>query len=114
MREPMAAQCAAALAGEAELLISAATLAEALILAGRRGLAEEMSRLVESIGLQVIDVTRLSAIRAADAYRKWGRGQHPAGLSYGDCFAYELAASQGCPLLYVGNDFAKTDLASAL
>ncbi len=62
----------------------------------------------------MIDVTKASAVGAAEAHRRWGRGRHPAGLNYGDCFTYELAARMNCPLLYVGDDFSKTDLASAL
>ena len=43
-----------------------------------------------------------------------GRGVHPAALNYGDCFAYEVAKQNDCPLLFIGDDFAKTDLRSAL
>ena len=43
-----------------------------------------------------------------------GRGFHPAGLNFGDCFAYALAEEQNCPLLFIGNDFSKTDIRSAL
>jgi len=55
-----------------------------------------------------------SAHGGAQAYQRWGKGVHPAQLNYGDCFAYELAISQNCPLLYVGQDFAQTDVQSAL
>jgi ribonuclease VapC len=46
----------------------------------------------------------------AEAYVRWGRGVHPAGLNYGDCFAYALARQRACPLLFVGDDFTKTDI----
>ena len=49
-----------------------------------------------------------------DAYSRWGRGFRRAALNFGDCFAYELAHSSQCPLLYVGKDFAKTDITSVL
>ena len=59
-------------------------------------------------------VDEVLALACADAHRTFGKGIHPAGLNFGDCFAYALARQLGCPLLYVGNDFARTDIASAL
>jgi ribonuclease VapC len=50
----------------------------------------------------------------ADAYARWGKGRHPAGLNFGDCFAYVLARETNSALLYVGEDFAKTDVSPAL
>ena len=70
--------------------------------------------LVEGLGLVVSPVTSVSAKRIARAYRQGGKGFHPASLNFGDCFAYELAASRGCPLLFIGNDFSRTDIVSAL
>jgi ribonuclease VapC len=49
----------------------------------------------------------------AEAYARWGRGAHPAGLNFGDCFPYALARERGAPLLFVGEDFARTDLEPA-
>ena len=112
--EPEAEACIAALEAEAEILISAGTVAEALIVAARRNLADEMARLVDGLGFSIVDVTPASARRIADAYERWGKGVHPAALNFGDCFAYEVAKEHGCPLLYVGDDFAKTDIASVL
>jgi ribonuclease VapC len=51
--------------------------------------------------------------RIAQAYAQWGKGIHPAGLNFGDCFAYQLAQLHDCALLFVGNDFAKTDVKPA-
>jgi len=48
------------------------------------------------------------------AWRRFGKGRHPAGLNYGDCFAYALAKSRRLPLLYVGNDFSQTDIETVL
>ena len=62
----------------------------------------------------VITVTESSAEGVGRAYSRWGRGVHPAGLNFGDCFAYELALELSCPLLFVGNDFDKTDIKSVL
>lgn len=114
MREPAAQTCADALTSDNEPLISAGTLTEALIVAGRRRVAEEMVRLVEGFGLRVVNVTPAVARRAADAYSRWGRGVHPAALNFGDCFSYEVAKEHSCPLLFVGSDFPQTDIQSAL
>ena len=73
-----------------------------------------MERLIEGMGASVIAVTSASARRAAEAYDRWGKGVHPAGLNFGDCFAYELAKQSACRLLFIGNDFARTDVESAL
>jgi ribonuclease VapC len=105
--------CMDVLEAETEVLISAGTAAEALIVAGRRNVAEEMTRLIEDLHLTVVPVSAAAWRRIAQAYAQWGKGIHPAGLNFGDCFAYALAKEQGCPLLYVGDDFARTDLTSA-
>lgn len=105
--------CAAALETDGDLLISAGTVAEALIVAGRRGVGGEMMRLVDGLGFDVVTVTPAASRRIAKVYETWGKGSHPAGLNFGDCFAYEVAKAHGCPLLYVGEDFARTDVESA-
>lgn len=105
--------CASTLEGDNHPVISAVTVAEALIVAARRGVAEEMERLIDELGFEIVNVTPASARRVADAYGKWGKGVHPAGLNFGDCFAYEVAKEQRCPLLFVGTDFARTDVAQA-
>ena len=112
LNEPEAAACIAALEAEEGVLISAGTLAEALIVAARRNIAEEISSLIEGLGFEIVSVTPASARRISQAYQQWGKGMHPAGLNFGDCFAYEVAKTHGCRLLYVGGDFAKTDIAS--
>jgi ribonuclease VapC len=50
---------------------------------------------------------------AADAFARYGKGRHPAGLNFGDCFAYALARSLNAPLLFKGEDFARTDVLRA-
>ena len=112
--EADADRCAAVLTAEDQLLISAGTVAEALIVAGRRGVGEEMERLLDGLGFEVVSVTSAGAHDVAQAYGLWGKGIHPAGLNYGDCFAYVLAKTHGCKLLYVGDDFARTDIGTAL
>ena len=112
--EPQADYCSAVLEAEPEVLISAGTVAEALIVAERRNVAEEMARLITGLGFEVVPVSRASAERAAGAYNRWGKGVHPAGLNFGDCFAYEVTEVHSCRLLHVGDDFSKTDLQSVL
>lgn len=112
--EPEAGGCIAALAAGGELIISAGTVAEALIVSGRRGVGEDMARLIDRLDLDIVNVTAASARRVAEAYGRWGKGVHPAGLNFGDCFAYEAAQAQGCALLFVGRDFSQTDVRTAL
>jgi ribonuclease VapC len=112
--EPEADACVAALEAEDDLLISAGIVAEALVVAARRNVREEMERLIDGLGFEVVSVTPASARRIAQAYEQWGKGVHPAALNFGDCFAYEVAKEHGCRLLYVGEDFAQTDVESVL
>jgi ribonuclease VapC len=112
--EPEAAASIAILEAEDDLLISAGTVAEALIVAERRHVGEEMKRLIEGLGFEIVSVTSASARRTAQAYERWGKGVHPAALNFGDCFAYEVAKEHGCRLLFVGEDFKKTDVVAAL
>ena len=89
-------------------------MVEALIVAERRNVGEEVARLINELGFEIIVVTAASARRVADAYNEWGKGVHPAALNFGDCFSYEVAKEYGCRLLFVGEDFAETDIQSAL
>ena len=113
-KEALGQACEAALRTDQPILISAATLAECLIVARRKRALPGMNVLIDLLELQVIDVTAELAHAAADAYGRWGKGFHEAELNYGDCFSYVVAKSHDCPLLYVGDDFAKTDVVSAL
>ncbi len=108
--EPEGRRCMAALEADPELLISAGTVAEALSVAGRRGVLAQMSRLIDGLGFEVIPVTAASAHRVAAAYDRWGKGVHPAGPNFGDCFAYCVAQERSSRLLFVGDDFSRTDL----
>ena len=112
--ETEADACIRVLETETEVVISAGTVAEALIVADRRNVGEEMARLIDGLGFEIVSMTPAAARRIAAAYERWGRGMHPAGLNFGNCFSYEVAKERSCPLLYVGDDFSKTDLASAL
>ncbi len=108
--EPEADACIVVLEAEDDLVISAGTVAEALIVAARRNVGDDMERLIDGLGFEVVSVTPASARRIAHAYEIWGKGMHPAALNFGDCFAYEVAKEHGCRLLYVGEDFARTDI----
>ncbi len=110
LNEPDADACIAVLEAEDDLLISAGTVAEALIVSARRNVGAEMAILIDGLGLRVVSVTSASAQRMAQAYERWGRGVNPAALNFGDCFAYEVAKEHACRLLYVGDDFSKTDI----
>jgi ribonuclease VapC len=61
----------------------------------------------------VVSVTAEQIEVAREAWRRFGRGRHPAGLNYGDCFSYALARTSGDPLLFKGSDFSPTDVPSA-
>jgi ribonuclease VapC len=108
--EAEADACIKILEAETDVLISAGTLAEAIIVGTRRNVAEEMESLIDGLGFDVVTVTAASARRVAQVHQRWGKGMHPAGLNFGDCFAYEVAKAHSCPLLFVGDDFVKTDL----
>jgi ribonuclease VapC len=108
--EPGADKIADVLATDADISISAVTLAEARIVAARRDLAKEMDDLAEGLGFDVEPATGDTAKRVAEAYAVWGKGIHPAALNFGDCFSYVTAMWRNVPLLYVGDDFARTDV----
>lgn len=98
--------------------ISAPTLLEAAIVARGKagpGGTRRLDALVREARLEVVAFDEEQARAAADAHAVYGRGSgHPARLNLGDCFAYSLAYLTGEPLLFVGDDFARTDIRSAL
>jgi ribonuclease VapC len=114
LHEPRGGDCQAALAAEERILISAGTMAEALIVSARRSLGGQMARIIHELALEIVPVTAAAAHRVGAAYERWGRGMNPAALNFGDCFAYEVAKEHGCRLLCIGGDFAKTDISRVL
>ena len=97
--------------------MSAANYFEAaMVIEGRMGEegARELDNYLETAEIEFVDVTLEQAHAARLAWRRYGKGNHPAGLNFGDCFAYALAEIVGEPLLYKGDDFALTDVESAL
>jgi ribonuclease VapC len=111
--EPEAPRLSQRIAEEDVLLMSAGTVVEALILSGQRGFRPSLEALLTDLGVEVVPLMASDVGRVGDAYTRWGRGNHPAGLNFGDCFAYSLAHSRQCPLLFVGNDFSRTDIEAA-
>jgi ribonuclease VapC len=103
---------------EAEVrLISAANYLEAgMVVDNQIGAAagRQLDALISRAEVRVEAVTREHAVLARQAYLDFGKGNHAARLDFGDCFAYALSKVTGLPLLFKGDDFTKTDLASAL
>ena len=114
LNEPSKNACISALSAADAAVMSAGTLLEAMIVAERNGRSDAMRRLIEGLNVEIQAVDEAAARRAADAYARWGKGIHPAGLNFGDCFAYACARANGCPLLFVGDDFTKTDIQAAI
>lgn len=114
--EPDAAYYEKAIAVALACRMSAANLLEAsIVVESRGGLAagHELDVFLERAGIELVPVTPQQVEAARRAWRRFGRGNHPAGLNFGDCFAYALAEATGEPLLFKGNDFAQTDIEPA-
>lgn len=111
--EPDSNQLIAEIEKADSLKVSAATVVEAgIVMYSRYGDAGEVEvdQFLFRLGIVVVPVTQEQAEIARTAYRNFGKGNHTAGLNYGDCFSYALSKSLKEPLLFVGEDFSKTDL----
>jgi ribonuclease VapC len=114
--EPEAAAFRERIADDPVRLISAATVLEAaMVIETRLGEAAgaDLDLWLYKADVEIVAVTAEHADRARRAWRRYGKGRHPASLNYGDCFSYALAALTGEPLLYKGNDFSQTDIEAA-
>ena len=115
--EPEMLACARAIEDAARRRISAANFLEtAIVIDGSRDpvASRRLDDLIRAADLAIEPVTDAQARIAREAYRDFGKGSgHPAQLNFGDCFAYALAKVTGEPLLFKGNDFGRTDIASA-
>lgn len=111
--EPDARRIINAIKSSDRRTISAATLVEAGIVAeGRAGEqgARDLDAALARLRVDVAPLTESHAMHARRAFRRFGKGRHPARLNLGDCFAYALAKATGEPLLFKGVDFSKTDI----
>jgi ribonuclease VapC len=98
-------------------LVSAVGRVEAtFVVEGRKHKAgrERLERFFRLTEAEIVAVTHEQVDLAIEAFRRFGKGRHRAGLNIGDCFAYALAKATGEPLLFKGNDFGNTDVVSAL
>lgn len=113
--EPEADRLSVALGEDPRRVMSAGSYLEAGILAATRfGGRGKLDGWLRERRIDITPVDREQAEIAADAFERFGKGRHPAGLNYGDCFAYALARKLGAPLLFKGDDFARTDIQPAL
>jgi ribonuclease VapC len=97
-------------------LMSAGTVLEAgMVIESRFGEAggAEFDLWLHKVDVEVVAVTAEHADQARRAWRRYGKGRHPAALNHGDCFSYALAKLSGEPLLFKGNDFSHTDIEAA-
>lgn len=111
--EPDAAVLESKIADDPVRLMSAATFLEAtIVIEARLGDpgGREFDLWLHRAEVEILPVDAEQADTARRAWRRFGRGRHPAGLNYGDCFSYALAATHDEPLLFKGDDFAKTDV----
>jgi len=76
--------------------------------------SDQVNLAIDSFRIEIADLGSRETLLALEAWRRFGKGRHPAGLNLGDCFAYALAKSRGLPLLYKGDDFSKTDVRPAI
>lgn len=116
-KEQEAARFTSAILEAGDVAIGAPTLVEATIVAegrSRAGMRDRFDALIAAIQPEVVPFTAEHATLACEAWRRFGKGRHPAGLNLGDCFAYALAQARGEPLLFKGQDFARTDVKVAI
>lgn len=115
--EPDAAVFAKAMSEADACKISAATFVEVAVVVEAqtqdRG-SRQLDAFLRRAGFVIEPVTEEQAHLARQAYSDFGKGRHPAGLNFGDCFSYALAKASGEALLFKGGDFSKTDIVSVL
>ena len=114
--EPDAEGYLRTMSGAESLAVSAATLTEALIVVeARQGrdAASDLAALLAELEAEIVSLDEAQAELAVAAWRRFGKGRHPAALNFGDAFSYALAAARGEALLFKGDDFAATDVTQA-
>ena len=116
MEEPDSQTFSDAMERDGEVLVSVATAVEFLIVALGKG--DDYYRaalaMLQYPYMVLVPLDYEQALVAGEANRRYGKGRHPAGLNFGDTFAYALASTRNLPLLFKGNDFARTDITPAV
>lgn len=114
--EPELERFSEVIAREPTVMSAASLMETTMVLEARQGsIAIAHLRLaLERAAIEVVPVDTDMAWAAHAAWRRFGKGRHPAALNFGDCFSYALAKSLSIPLLFKGHDFAQTDVSSAL
>jgi ribonuclease VapC len=113
LSEPDAGRLLAVMSGGDRLSIGAPTYTEAgIVLVARLELHgwTILRRFVDEFGVDLVPFDEDHARLAVSAFRRYGKGRHPAALNLGDCLTYATARVTGEPLLCLGDDFARTDL----
>jgi len=98
------------------LAVGASTMVETVIVLSnklRRDPRAQLSRFLREMEVEVIPFTAEHYEAAVDAFQRYGKGRHAAALSFGDCLTYAVARLSGLPLLFMGDDFSRTDLRPA-
>ncbi len=117
LREEPEASLFANAIGEAErCFFSAVGLFEAsMVMVGRGPVesAQGLDNLITELSVEIVPFDDEQARQSRAAFIRFGKGRHPAGLNFGDCVSYALARSMDLPLLFKGEDFARTDVVSA-
>lgn len=116
VREADADNLADKLIGAPRLRMSAATYLELSIVMENKGgprVGYELDDFIASTKIEIIPFTLEQADAARVAWRRFGKGNHPARMNFGDCFSYALAKTTGEPLLFKGDDFSQTDIQPA-
>jgi ribonuclease VapC len=97
---------------DSRLLSAAGFVETSIIIENKHGYdgRRDLDLLIAGAGIEIVEVDEDQARFARDAFRRYGKCRHAAGLNFGDCFSYALAKVTGLPLLFKGNDFAQTDI----
>lgn len=114
--DPDAESLLAALRREPSVVGAPTVLEATIVVEARQGpdAVRDLELLVDGAIDEVVDFGPAHAAAAAAAWRRFGKGRHPAALNFGDCLAYAVAAVADVALLYKGDDFSSTDLPAAM
>ena len=107
---------ARALESDPPVLVATGTAVELLIVALGKGetIYQDAISLLNNEAIEIVQFDNNLILAAGETHRRYGKGRHPAALNFGDTFAYTLASVHNLPLLFKGNDFARTDVTPAV